>query len=63
MGAGDKAALRAGSPADLVLFKARSFTELFARPQSDRTVIRAGAAIDAELPDHRELDEVLLGLR
>jgi cytosine deaminase len=46
-----------------VLFKARSFTELFARPQSDRTVIRAGAAICAELPDHRELDEVLLGLR
>ena len=63
MGAGDKAALRAGAPADLVLFKARSFTELFARPQSDRTVIRAGAAIYAELPDHRELDEVLLGLR
>ncbi|MBV9738138.1 MAG: hypothetical protein JOZ30_00720, partial [Hyphomicrobiales bacterium] len=45
-----------GAVADLVAFKARSFTEMFARPQNDRTVIRAGNAIMAEPPDHRELD-------
>ncbi len=62
-GSRGRAALREGATADLVVFKARSFTELFARPQSERSVIRAGAAIEAELPDHRELDEMLLGLR
>jgi cytosine deaminase len=48
-----------GAAADLVLFRARSFTELLARPQADRTVLRAGKAIDTTLPDYRELDGVL----
>ncbi|MBV8448000.1 MAG: cytosine deaminase [Hyphomicrobiales bacterium] len=60
MGKGGDAPLRQDASAELVVFKARSFTELFARPQSDRTVIRAGKAIGAELPDHRELDALLL---
>jgi cytosine deaminase len=51
-----------GSKADLVLTRARCLTELFARPQSDRTVLVAGRAIDTTLPDHRELD-ALLGAR
>lgn len=51
--------IRAGGPADLVLFKARSLNELLSRPQSERTVIRAGQAIDTKLPDYRELDQVL----
>ena len=46
-------------PADLVLFKARSFNELLSRPQSDRVVLRQGRAIDTTLPDYAELDEVL----
>ncbi|MBV9738043.1 MAG: cytosine deaminase, partial [Hyphomicrobiales bacterium] len=50
-----------GAVADLVAFKARSFTEMFARPQNDRTVIRAGNAIMAEPPDHRELDGLVAG--
>ena len=29
------------------------------RPQSDRVVLRAGAAIDTTLPDYRELDDLM----
>jgi len=61
MGMEEKPSLRPGAVADLVAFKARSFTELFARPQNDRTVIRAGNAIMAEPPDHRELDGLVAG--
>ena len=48
-----------GAPADLVLFRAREWTELFARPQSDRMVLRAGQAIDRTLPDYAELDHLM----
>jgi cytosine/creatinine deaminase len=53
--------IAAGLPADLVLFKARNWSELLARPQSDRTVLRLGTAIDRRFPDYRELDD-LMGL-
>lgn len=53
------AELAVGAPADLVLFKGRSWTELMSRPQADRTVIRAGRAIDTSLPDYRELDDLM----
>jgi cytosine deaminase len=45
-----------GASADLVICRARSWTELFARPQTDRIVLRAGRAIDRTLPDYAELD-------
>jgi cytosine deaminase len=48
-----------GANADLVLFRARSMTELLARPQSDRVVIRGGKPLEAVLPDFRELDPIL----
>ena len=51
-----------GGPADLILTRARDWTELFARPQSDRTVLVDGRAIDRTLPDHRELDD-LVGMK
>ncbi len=54
-----KATIAAGKAADLVLFAARSWTELMSRPQSDRTVLRAGTAIDTTLPDYRELDDLM----
>jgi cytosine deaminase len=50
--------LQAGASADLVLFRARSLTELLARPQADRAVIRSGMIVDAPLPDYRELDHL-----
>ncbi|WP_224814252.1 cytosine deaminase [Hasllibacter sp. MH4015] len=49
-------ALSPGAPADLVICRAREWTELFARPQSDRIVMRDGKAIDRSLPDYAELD-------
>jgi len=54
-----KAVIEAGAPADLVLFRARDWTELNARPQMDRIVLRSGAAIDTTLPDYRELDDLM----
>jgi cytosine/creatinine deaminase len=51
--------IEAGDAADLVLVRARSLTELLARPQSDRTVLLGGRPIDTTPPDYRELDEVL----
>jgi cytosine deaminase len=54
-----RAEIKMGAPADLVLFRARSWTELMSRPQSDRTVLRAGAPIDTTLPDYAELDDLV----
>jgi cytosine/creatinine deaminase len=48
--------LRPGGPADMILTKARDFTELLARPQSDRIVLRGGEASAATPPDYAELD-------
>jgi cytosine deaminase len=52
--------LAVGAPADLVLFRGRTFSELLSRRQSDRVVLRAGRVIGDALPDYRELD-VLMG--
>jgi cytosine deaminase len=52
-------ALTIGAPADILIFKARSWTELFSRPQSDRIVLRGGVQIDRTLPDHAELDDLM----
>jgi cytosine/creatinine deaminase len=49
-----------GLPADLVLFKARSYSELLSRGQGDRIVLRAGKRIDRTLPDYAELDDLLV---
>jgi cytosine/creatinine deaminase len=51
--------LAVGAPADLVIFKARSWTELLSRPQSDRIVLRDGMQIDRTLPDYAELDDLM----
>ena len=51
--------LAPGAPADLVICKARTWTELFARPQADRIVIRGGKQIDRTLPDYAELDHLM----
>ena len=51
--------LKAGSPADLILLRARTFNELNARPQNDRAVMVAGQLIDTTPPDYRELDAIL----
>lgn len=50
-----------GLPADLILFKGRSFGELLSRSQHDRIVLREGKAIDRSLPDYGELDDLMRG--
>ncbi|EDP66333.1 cytosine deaminase [alpha proteobacterium BAL199] len=54
----DAGRIAVGAPADLILFSARRFDELIARPQSDRVVVRRGRAIDTALPDFAELDDL-----
>lgn len=44
-------------PANLVVFKARYFSELLSRNQSDRLVIRDGKIIKNKLPKYQELDK------
>ncbi len=46
----ERGVIAAGAPADLVLFRARSFTELLSRPQSGRTVLRSGKPIGHGAP-------------
>jgi cytosine/creatinine deaminase len=48
-----------GSPADLILFKARYYSELLSRSQHDRIVIRHGKAIETQLPEYGELDDLI----
>ncbi|MER9948986.1 cytosine deaminase [Mesorhizobium sp. M0047] len=52
--------LAAGGDADFIVFKGRSWTELLSRPESDRVVVRGGRAIDRQLPDYAELDELMV---
>ncbi|MDQ0313901.1 cytosine deaminase [Amorphus orientalis] len=53
--------LTPGARADLVITRARSFSELLARGQSDRVVMRGGETIARSVPDYRELDDVVGG--
>ncbi|WP_341366797.1 cytosine deaminase [Yoonia sp. BS5-3] len=48
--------LAIGAAADLIICSARNWNELYARPQSDRIVLRNGVAIDRTLPSYTELD-------
>jgi cytosine deaminase len=48
-----------GAPADLIVFKARGWSEFLSRNQADRAVIRGGKAIDTTPPDFAELDAVV----
>jgi cytosine/creatinine deaminase len=50
-----------GLPADLIVLRARSYSEMLARFQFDRVVIRKGRAIDTTLPDYRRLDAIVGG--
>jgi cytosine deaminase len=55
----DAGLIAPGRTADLVLFPARSWTELLSRPWTERTVLRAGRPIDTTLPDYAELDAIV----
>lgn len=55
VGVPDQGQLTAGGSADLIVLDARSWTELFARPQSDRVVIREGRPISTAAPSYERL--------
>jgi len=59
MGLENAGRIGVGLSADLVLFQGRGFSELLSRSQHDRVVLRGGKSINQQLPDYRELDEVL----
>jgi len=59
MGLAQVGRIGAGLPADLVIFKARYFSEWLSRSQHDRTVLRNGVSIDTTLPDYAELDDLI----
>lgn len=60
MGLNNYGRIGVGLPADLVIFKARYFSELLSRPQCDRLVLRQGKQINTNLPDYAELDHLIL---
>jgi cytosine deaminase len=60
MGLAGRGAIATHRAADLVLFNARTMSELLSRPQVDRVVLRRGQPIDTALPDYRELDDLQL---
>lgn len=47
-------------PADLIIFKARTYSELLSRSQHDRIVLRSGKSIDQTLPKYSELDDLVM---
>jgi cytosine deaminase len=51
--------VRPGASADLILFEGRSWTEVLARPESRRIVLRGGRPIDTAPPPYAELDGLL----
>ncbi|MEO0405913.1 MAG: cytosine deaminase [Cyanobacteria bacterium P01_A01_bin.135] len=60
MGLPEHGRLKVGAPADFIVFRARTFSELLPRPQSDRLVVRNGKAIETALPDYAELDSLMV---
>lgn len=58
MGMADVGLIAPGGIADLIVFNARGWSELVARPQVDRVVIRYGTPITDGPPDYRELDDL-----
>jgi len=60
MGLEDVGRLRPGAPADFIVFRGRSWTELLSRPESDRIVVRGGQVVERELPDYSELDDLMV---
>ncbi|RWK55329.1 cytosine deaminase [Mesorhizobium sp.] len=52
--------LAAGGAADFVVFRGRNWTEMLSRPEADRIVVRDGRAIERQLPDYAELDDLMV---
>jgi cytosine deaminase len=53
---GQAQTIEPGMPADLLIYRANSYNELFVRHGAGRQLIRNGRFVDAPLPDFSELD-------
>ncbi len=60
MNLSDAGTIEPGLSADLIIFKARYFSELLSRSHHDRIVLRNGQQIDSSLPDYAELDDLVM---
>ena len=58
IGLPERGRIRVGAPADLVILEGRSWSEALSRPESRRTVLRAGKLIDTTPPAYAELDHL-----
>jgi cytosine deaminase len=58
IGLPERGRLRVGAPADLVILEGRSWSEALSRPESRRTVLRAGKPIGTTPPAYAELDHL-----
>ncbi len=59
MGLSGRGRLQVGAQADLVILKARDYSEMLSRSQFDRVVLRNGRSIDTRPPDFRLLDDLV----
>ena len=57
----DAGRFKEGAAADMILFRARDWSELLPRPQGPRDVLRQGRTVTEELPDYRMLDGLMQG--
>jgi cytosine deaminase len=58
MGLSAHGSLKPGGPADMIVFEGRRWSELLARPESGRTVIRAGQPVNDRPPPFSDLDDL-----
>ena len=56
IGSGDAGLIQVDQAANFIVFSARRFSELLARPQSDRIVFNRGVVSDVALPPFSDLD-------
>ena len=50
--------IAAGGPADLVIFRARNWSEFVSRPLSRRVILSGGRPLDTAPPDYEDLDDL-----
>lgn len=55
--------LGVGGPADFVIFRGRTYSELLSRPQVDRVVVRNGRALTVRPPAYEQLDYVPFAIK
>ncbi len=58
MGLAGAGRIAAGGPADLVIFRARNWSEFVSRPLSRRVILSGGRPVETAPPDYEDLDDL-----